>query len=78
MLDRARSIFRRYGSRGDTRFDFRLFADGEPKRMEVTPNPAWANDGKLCFMAGIAGFDDRGMRRLILEAAIARRARCVD
>jgi D-alanine-D-alanine ligase len=75
MLDGARSMFRRYGWRGDARFGFRLFADGGPRLVEVNPNPAGADDGKRCFMAGMAGLDDRGMQRLIREAASARRAR---
>jgi D-alanine-D-alanine ligase len=78
MVAWARSMFRRLGLRDYARFDFRVAADGEPKLMEVNPNPAWANDGKLCFMAGFAGLEYRDMLRLILEAAIARIARRVD
>ncbi len=68
----TRILFRRLGLRDYGRFDFRVAADGEPKLMEVNPNPAWANDGKLAFMAGFAGIEYRDMLRLILEAAIAR------
>jgi D-alanine-D-alanine ligase len=68
----ARTLFKRLGLRDYGRFDFRVAADGEPKLMEVNPNPAWANDGKLAFMAGFAGIEYRDMLRLILEAAIAR------
>ncbi len=68
----TRRLFGRLGLRDYGRFDFRVAADGEPKLMEVNPNPAWANDGKLASMAGFAGIDYRGMLRLILEAAIAR------
>jgi len=78
MVAWARSMFRRLGLRDYARFDFRVAADGEPKLMEVNPNPAWANDGKLCFMAGFAGLEYRDMLCLILEAAIARIARRVD
>ncbi len=68
----TRILFRRLGLRDYGRFDFRVAADGEPKLMEINPNPAWANDGKLAFMAGFAGIDYRDMLRLVLEAAIAR------
>jgi D-alanine-D-alanine ligase len=78
MVSSARSMFRRLGLRDTARFDFRIAADSEPKLMEVNPNPAWANDGKLCFMAGFAGLEYRDMLRLILEAAIARLTRRVD
>ena len=42
--------------------------------MEVNPNPAWANDGKLAFMAGFAGHSYPQMLNLILDAAQARLA----
>jgi len=66
------ALFKRLGLRDYGRFDFRVAADGEPKLMEVNPNPAWANDGKLAFMAGFAGVAYPDMLRLVLEAAIAR------
>jgi len=68
----GRLLFRRLGLRDYGRFDFRVAADGEPRLMEVNPNPAWANDGKLAFMAGFAGIEYRDLLRLILEAAVAR------
>jgi D-alanine-D-alanine ligase len=72
LADWTRRLFRRLGLRDYGRFDFRVAADGEPKLMEVNPNPAWANDGKLAFMAGFAGIAYPDMLRLILEAAITR------
>ena len=68
----VRTLFTRFGLRDYARFDFRVAADGNPKLMEVNPNPAWANDGKLAFMAGFAGLEYRDMLELILKAAIAR------
>jgi D-alanine-D-alanine ligase len=65
-------LFRRLGLRDYGRFDFRVAADGEPKLMEVNPNPAWANDGKLAFMAGFAGLEYHDMLGMVLDAAIAR------
>lgn len=72
MSANARKLFRRLSLQDYGRFDFRLGADGVIKLMEVNPNPAWANDGKLAFMAGFAGIEYRDMLRMILEAAIAR------
>jgi len=69
------ALFKRLGLRDYGRFDFRVAADGEPKLMEVNPNPAWANDGKLAFMASFAGIEYRDMLRLVLEAAIERLAK---
>lgn len=72
MVADAEKLFRRLSLRDYGRFDFRRGADGVVKLMEVNPNPAWANDGKLAFMAGFAGIEYRDMLRMILEAAIAR------
>jgi D-alanine-D-alanine ligase len=72
MADRARRLFARLGCRDYARFDFRVAADGEPKLMEVNPNPAWAYDGKLAFMAGFAGIDYPTMLEMIVDAALRR------
>jgi D-alanine-D-alanine ligase len=72
MANAARRLFARLGCRDYARFDFRCAADGEPKLMEVNPNPAWANDGKLAFMAGFAGIAYPDMLKMILNAAVRR------
>ena len=72
MVDHARRLFARLGCRDYGRFDFRCAADGEPRLLEVNPNPAWANDGKLAFMAGFAGIAYPDMLKMILEAALRR------
>jgi D-alanine-D-alanine ligase len=72
MVDYAKRLFSRLGCRDYGRFDFRCGADGEPRLLEVNPNPAWANDGKLAFMAGFAGISYAEMLRKILDAALAR------
>ena len=72
MKDWVRVLFKRFGLRDYARFDFRVGSDGTPKLMEVNPNPAWANDGKLAFMAGFAGISYGEMLHNILQAAIAR------
>lgn len=67
-------MFQRLGLRDYGRFDFRADAQGRIKFMECNPNPAWANDGKLAYMAGFAGIAYRDMLRMILETAQARAA----
>lgn len=68
----AQLLFGRLGLRDYGRFDFRADAAGTIKLMEVNPNPAWAHDGKLAFMAGFAGIGPAEMIGLILDAARRR------
>jgi D-alanine-D-alanine ligase len=72
MAGHAKRLFARLGCRDYARFDFRCAASGEPKLMEVNPNPAWANDGKLAIMAGFADIAYPDMLRMILDAALRR------
>jgi D-alanine-D-alanine ligase len=72
MAGHAKRLFARLGCRDYGRFDFRCTADGEPRLLEVNPNPAWANDGKLAFMAGFAGIAYRDMLKMIVDAALTR------
>ena len=68
----VRALFKRLGLRDYARFDFRTDAAGIIKLMEVNPNPAWAHDGKLAFMASFAGLDHSDMLGLVLAAAQRR------
>jgi len=68
----ATLLFRRFGLQDYGRFDFRCAADGRPRLMECNPNPAWANDGKLAFMAGFAGIAYPRMLEMVVDAALAR------
>ncbi|MDH3453026.1 MAG: D-alanine--D-alanine ligase, partial [Gammaproteobacteria bacterium] len=70
----AAALFARLGVRDYARFDFRADADGQIKFLECNPNPAWANDGKLAFMAGFAAIEYRDMLHMILAAAQTRAA----
>jgi D-alanine-D-alanine ligase len=72
MVGPAKRLFARLGCRDYGRFDFRCGADGEPRLLEVNPNPAWANDGKLAFMAGFADITYPDMLKMILDAALRR------
>ncbi len=68
----AKLLFRRFGLQDYGRFDFRCAVDGRPKLMECNPNPAWANDGKLAFMAGFAKIPYAKMLEMVIDAAIKR------
>jgi D-alanine-D-alanine ligase len=72
MKDWVRTLFRRFRLRDYARFDFRVGSDGTPTLMEVNPNPAWAYDGKLAFMAGFAGIEYKDLLHRILQSAITR------
>jgi D-alanine-D-alanine ligase len=78
MVGHAKRLFARLGCRDYGRFDFRCAADGEPRLLEVNPNPAWANDGKLAFMAGFAGIEYPDLLKMILDAALRRIRRTFD
>jgi D-alanine-D-alanine ligase len=68
----SKLLFRRLGLQDYGRFDFRCAKDGRPKLMEVNPNPAWANDGKLAYMASFANVSYPRMLEMIIDAAINR------
>jgi len=54
------------------RFDWRLDAKGNPKLLEVNPNPGWCWDGHLAKMAEQAGINYSQMLGQILRAAEER------
>ncbi len=62
-------LFERLECRDYCRFDWRLDAEGNPKLLEVNPNPGWCWDGHLAKMAGFAGMSYRQMLEAILSAA---------
>lgn len=68
----CRRLFNRLGMQDYARFDFRRGEDGTIKLMEVNPNPAWANDGKLAFMASFDGITYPEMLELIIRTALRR------
>ncbi len=72
LFEYAKRLFTRLGLRDYGRFDYRRGGDGEIKLMEVNPNPAWSNDGKLAFMASFAGIEYRQLLRRIVDAAVRR------
>ncbi|HUU29290.1 MAG TPA: methyltransferase domain-containing protein [archaeon] len=65
-------LFERLECRDYSRFDWRLDAEGNPKLLEVNPNPGWCWDGHLAKMSKIAGMSYREMLTAILRAAEQR------
>ncbi|MFH1734643.1 MAG: methyltransferase domain-containing protein [bacterium] len=55
-----------------SRFDWRLDSEGNPRLLEVNPNPGWCWDGHLAKMAKLAGMNYSQMLHAILQAAEAR------
>ncbi|UCG58598.1 MAG: methyltransferase domain-containing protein [Phycisphaerales bacterium] len=62
-------LFERLECRDYCRFDWRIDALGNPKLLEVNPNPGWCWDGHLAKMSKIAGMSYSQMLGEILRAA---------
>jgi D-alanine-D-alanine ligase len=62
-------LFERLECRDYARFDWRIDAQGNPKILEVNPNPGWCWDGHLSKMSKIAGISYSEMLGMILRAA---------
>jgi D-alanine-D-alanine ligase len=65
-------LFERLECRDYSRFDWRVDAQGDPKILEVNPNPGWCWDGHLAKMSKIAGLSYSQMLGEILRAAEER------
>ncbi|MFH1563285.1 MAG: methyltransferase domain-containing protein [Nitrospirota bacterium] len=65
-------LFERLDCRDYSRFDWRLDAEGNPKLLEVNPNPGWCWDGHLAKMAKIAGISYTQMLEDIIQSAEQR------
>ena len=65
-------LFERLYCADYARFDWRLNAAGDPKLLEVNPNPGWCWDGHLAKMAHIAGNTYAEMLEMIVGAARRR------
>jgi D-alanine-D-alanine ligase len=65
-------LFERLECRDYVRFDWRLDAEGNPKLLEVNPNPGWCWDGHLAKMAKYAGIEYEEMINIILKSAELR------
>ena len=69
LVEWSLKLFERLECRDYARFDWRLDAQGNPKLLEVNPNPGWCWDGHLAKMAAIAGSSYTDMLEAILKAA---------
>jgi D-alanine-D-alanine ligase len=65
-------LFERLECRDYSRFDWRIDAQGNPKILEVNPNPGWCWDGHMAKMSKIAGLSYSQMLGEILHAAEER------
>ncbi len=65
-------LFERLECKDYARFDWRLDSEGNPKLLEVNPNPGWCWDGHLAKMAKHAGLSYKEMLQNILESAEKR------
>ncbi|MFX1375935.1 MAG: methyltransferase domain-containing protein [Promethearchaeota archaeon] len=65
-------LFERLECQDYTRFDWRLDEEGNPKLLEVNPNPGWCWDGHLAKMCKYANISYKEMLKKILEVAEKR------
>lgn len=65
-------LFKRLECQDYARFDWRFDAEGNPKLLEVNPNPGWCWDGHLAKMALAGGISYAEMLELILKSTEAR------
>jgi len=72
LVECCLKLFERLECRDYCRFDWRLDAKGNPKILEVNPNPGWCWDGHLAKMAEIVGMSYSQMLGAILQAAEER------
>ena len=69
IVDNSIKLCERLDVRDYCRLDWRLDYCGNPKLLEVNPNPGWCWDGHLAKMSNIAGISYSEMLKMILESA---------
>jgi D-alanine-D-alanine ligase len=74
MIEWSLKLSERLDCRDYVRFDWRLDGQGNPKLLEVNPNPGWCWDGHLAKMSALKGISYASMLQNILEAAELRNA----
>jgi len=72
IVECCMKLFERLECRDYSRFDWRLDAKGQPKLLEVNPNPGWCWDGHLAKMAKFGGMSYADMLQAIIQAAELR------
>ncbi|MBN1214410.1 MAG: methyltransferase domain-containing protein [Candidatus Lokiarchaeota archaeon] len=68
IIDCCLKLFKRLECRDYCRFDWRFDKEGNPKLLEVNPNPGWCWDGHLAKMAK---FDNLSYSKMIEEILLA-------
>lgn len=68
IIEWCMKLFERLECKDYCRFDWRLDAKGNPRLLEVNPNPGWCWDGHLAKMAKIANMSYAEMLKDILRA----------
>jgi D-alanine-D-alanine ligase len=74
LVEWSLKLFERLDCRDYARFDWRLDPQGNPKLLEVNPNPGWCWDGHLAKMSAVANMSYTEMLGAILKTAEARMA----
>lgn len=72
LVEYCSRLYRRLGIRDYARFDFRAGPDGQPRLLDVNPNPTWYADSRLAMMADWAGYSYADLLERILQAAVSR------
>jgi D-alanine-D-alanine ligase len=72
IIEHCLKLFERLDCRDYVRFDWRLDHNGNPKLLEVNPNPGWCWDGHLAKMAAIKGIGYPEMLLALLQTAEQR------
>jgi len=72
VIECCLKLFERLECRDYCRFDWRLDAKGNPKLLEVNPNPGWCWDGHLAKMSKLASISYSEMLGAIIRAAETR------
>lgn len=72
IIEWCLKLFERLECKDYCRFDWRLDAEGNPRLLEVNPNPGWCWDGHLAKMAKIANMSYAEMLKNILRAVSMR------
>ena len=72
IINYCLKLFERLECRDYARFDWRFDSRGNPKLLEVNPNPGWCWDGHLAKMSKISDISYTEMLGSILQAARQR------
>jgi len=72
MVDCSLKLIERLNLKDYSRFDWRLDSHGNPKLLEVNPNPAWCWDGHLAKAASLANIDYTDMIRKVIKSTEQR------